>query len=72
MNIRILLGTGLLLTVGTAVAGTLLYGQGAPAASPELSPAITLSATSAATPEMIATWAAADSADDYVAPKVPI
>ena len=72
MNIRILLGTSLLLTVGTAVAGTLLYGQGTPAASHELSPALTLSATSTATREMIATWAAADSGDDYVAPKVPI
>ena len=71
MNIRILLGTGLLLTVGTAVAGTLLYGQGGHA-SPEFGPAVTLSATSTATPEMIATWAAADSADYYVAPKVPI
>jgi hypothetical protein len=72
VNIRILLGTGLLLTVGTALAGTLLYGQGVSPASPELSPAVTLSATSTATPEMIATWAAADSADYYVAPKVPI
>jgi hypothetical protein len=66
-----MLGTGLLLTVGTAVAGTLLYSQGVPAAPAELSPSITLSATSTATPEVIAAWAA-DSSDDYVAPKVPI
>ena len=72
MNIRILLGTGLLLTLGTAVAGTLLYGQGAPAASRELDAPIALSATSTASPEMLATWAAAASDDDYVAPKVPI
>jgi hypothetical protein len=72
MNVRILLGTGLLLTVGTAVAGTLIYGQSAPAATPVLSPAVALSATSAVTPEMMATWAAADSPDDYIAPKVPI
>ena len=72
MNIRILLGTGLLLTVGTAVAGTLLYSQGAPAANAQIGPPIALSATSIATPEMLATWAASSSDDDYVAPKVPI
>lgn len=72
MNIRILLGTGLLLTVGTAVAGTLIYGQGSSASTAEL-PAITLSATSTVTPEVIAAWAATDSSDDdYIAPKVPI
>lgn len=72
MNIRIMLGTGLLLTVGTAVAGTLLYGQGAPASAVEGAPLVTLSATSEVTPEMLAAWAATDSADDYLAPKVPI
>jgi hypothetical protein len=73
VNIRILIGTGLLLTVGTAVAGTLLYGQGTPAAADEVSPALTLSASSVASPEMIASWAATDGFDDdYIAPKVPI
>jgi hypothetical protein len=71
VNTRILLGTGLLLTVGTAVAGTFLYGQGTRAATPAVSPAVTLSATSAVTPETMAMWAT-DSSDDYVAPKVPI
>jgi hypothetical protein len=71
VNIRILIGTGLLLTVGTAVAGTLLYGQGTPPSADAVGPAA-ISAASEATPEMIAMWAASDSYDDYVAPKVPI
>ncbi|HKS55502.1 MAG TPA: hypothetical protein VJS12_09465 [Steroidobacteraceae bacterium] len=69
MNIRIMLGTGLLLTVGTAVAGTFLYGQGAPAATQIVQPA--LSDATNVTPEMLAAWVA-DSSDNYVAPKVPI
>jgi hypothetical protein len=73
VNIRILFGTGLLLTVGTAVAGTLLYGQGTPAGADQVSSAVTLSASSVASPETIASWAATDAVDDdYIAPKVPI
>lgn len=72
MNIRIALGSALLLTVGTAVAGTFIYGQGKPATAPEASPAATISATTPVTPEMIAVWRTTANADEYMAPKVPI
>jgi hypothetical protein len=72
MKTRIALATGLLLTVGTAVAGTLIYGQSKQAANPELSPTITISAADTVTPEMFAAWQATAGADDYLAPKAPI
>ena len=72
MNIRIALGTGLLLTVGTAVASTFIYGHGQPAAAPEVGPEATISASAPVTPEMIAMWRTTADADDYIAPKVPI
>jgi hypothetical protein len=72
MKTRIALATGMLLTVGTAVAGTLIYGQGKQAASPELAPSVAISATDAVTPETFAMWQATASSDDYIAPKVPI
>jgi hypothetical protein len=68
MKTRIAVGTGLLLTLGTAMAGTLIYGQGqgnSAIVQPE-----TVATT--VTPEMIAMWRGADSADDYIAPKVPL
>jgi hypothetical protein len=71
VNIRIVLATGLLLTVGTAVAGTLVFGDDKPAA-PAVSATQPLSASSVITPEMVAMWRATASADDYIAPKVPI
>jgi hypothetical protein len=68
MKTRIAVGAGLLLTLGTAMAGTLIYGQGHSAASqPEA-----LSATTQVTPEMIAMWRATANSDDYIAPKVPL
>lgn len=72
MKTRIALATGLLLTVGTAVAGTLIYGQAKSAAAPEPTPFVTISATEAVTSETFAMWQASASADDYIAPKVPI
>ncbi|MGH8237340.1 MAG: hypothetical protein ACREXP_10005 [Steroidobacteraceae bacterium] len=72
MNIRIALGTGLLLTVGTAVAGSFIYGHGKPAATMEVSSDAAISATAPVTPEMIAMWQAQAGADNYIAPKVPI
>jgi hypothetical protein len=71
MNIRIALATSLLLTVGTAVAGSFMYGHGKPAAT-EVSSAASTSAMGPVTPEMIAMWRATASSDDYIAPKAPI
>ena len=71
MKTRIAVATTLLLTVGTAVAGTLMYGQGTQTAAPETAP-LAISADDAVTPEMLAMWSAADDSDDYIAPKVPI
>ncbi len=72
MKIRIALATGLLLTVGTGVAGTLIYGQGTHTAAPELAPAVAISANDVATAEMIVMWHATADSGDYFAPKVPI
>ena len=72
MNIRMVLGTGLLLTVGTAVAGSLFYGEGKAGANTSASPTVTISAANAVTPEMTSAWQAAAGSDDYFAPKVPI
>ncbi len=72
MNIRMALGMGLLLTVGTAVAGSLFYGEGKPGTNTTASPADTIAVTHAITPEMVASWQATAGSDDYFAPKVPI
>jgi hypothetical protein len=70
MKTRIAAGTGLLLTLGTAMAGTLIYGQTGVGAVVQPEAAIT--ATTQVTPEMIAMWRATAVSDDYVAPKVPL
>ena len=69
MKTRIAVGASLLLTLGTAMAGTLIYGQGRSAiAQPELAAAT----DSQVTPEMLATWRAEAAADDYISVKVPL
>lgn len=67
-------GTGLLLTLGSAVAGTLIYGQDRNAfAQPYESVAVaTPAADQQVTPEMIAMWKATAVSSDYIAPRVPI
>jgi hypothetical protein len=74
MKHRIALGTALLLTLGTAVAGTFLYGQDASGRQVERSPSLsaTTSALQEVTPEMISAWKATALATDYMPPKVPI
>ena len=70
MKKHILVGTSLLLTLGTAVAGTFMYGRGsseADAYAPATSGA--LEQPSATTIEM---WKATAVSYDYVAPKAPI
>ena len=70
MKTRIALGAGLLLTIGSAVAGTMMYGQArtesahtqvvAPLAQQEL------------TLEMISQLKASASSGDYITPRAPI
>lgn len=71
MKKHILVGTSLLLTLGTAVAGTLMYGQGSSTALDSYAPAssVALDQPSPATIEM---WKATASSSDYLAPKAPI
>lgn len=69
MKTRILIGTGLLLTLGTAVAGSMLYGQ---TSAQEVVQAAAPAAYEPATPEMIAMWKATSSNSDYIAPRVPL
>jgi len=68
MKKRIAIGfVALLLTLGTAVAGTLIYGHSQNSALESDSPA-----AAQVTPETIAMWKATASSRDYIAPKVPI
>jgi hypothetical protein len=69
---RIALGAALLLTLGTAVAGTFLYGHEQTAM---VEPQITLpsdSSVSTVTPEQIAMWKATAASTDYEGLKAPI
>ena len=75
MKKRIALGTAMLLSLGTAVGSTFLYGQERSTATETAQ--ITLPsdhdpAAPSVTPEMIAMWKATAASTDYVAPKAPI
>ena len=73
MKTRIAVGTGLLLTIGSAVAGSLLYGQVLPEVSSYEPVAVAAPAAERhATPEMIAQWKADAASSGYIAPRVPI
>jgi hypothetical protein len=72
MKTRIAVGAGLLLTLSTAVAGTLMYGNTAAQTEAVVVPTV-ITAETPVTPEMLAMWSAqADGDDGYIAPKVPI
>ena len=71
MQTRIALGAGLLLTLGTAVAGSLIYGQD-PSSQTLDSYQPMSQVEPEVTPEMIAMWKATAASSDYIAPKVPI
>ena len=72
MKTRIIVGAGLLLTLSTAVAGTLMYGNTL-AQTEVIAVPSTISADTPVTPEMLAMWSTqTDRDDDYIAPKVPI
>jgi hypothetical protein len=72
MKTRIVVGAGLLLTLSTAVAGTLMLGNtGAQIEAVAVPSKIT--AETPMTPELLAMWSSqTDRDDDYIAPKVPI
>jgi len=72
MRTRIALGAGLLLTLGTAVAGTLMYGRGATEAAGLYSTRDAAPPAEEVTAETIALWKATAASMDYIAPKVPI
>jgi hypothetical protein len=73
MKTRIVVGAALLLSLGSAVAGSFIYGQGrVSAAEPQLPVAVTPVAQQQVTPEMIAMWKATAASSDYVAPRMPI
>jgi hypothetical protein len=71
MKKHILVGTSLLLTVCTAVAGTFMYSHAPSAAVDSYAPAtsVALERPSLATIEM---WKATASSSDYLPPKAPI
>ena len=71
MKKHILVGTSLLLTLGTAVAGTLMYGHELERATDAYAPATSV-ARDQPSPETIAMWKATATSSDYIAPKVPI
>ena len=78
MKKRIALGAAMLLTLGTAVAGTFLYGHEQAAAMERVAeqqitlPSDNQPSSGAVTPEMIAMWKATAASTDYEAPKAPI
>jgi hypothetical protein len=78
MKKRIALGAAMLLTLGTAVAGTFLYGHehttrvGQMAEQQITLPSDNQSGVSSVTPEQIAMWKATAASTDYEAPKAPI
>jgi hypothetical protein len=69
MKTRIALAAGMLLTLGTAVSGTLRYGTQATPAIEQQQPQVPAVEP---TPEMIAFWKATARTRDYVPPKLPI
>jgi hypothetical protein len=71
MKKHILVGTTLLLTVCTAVAGTLMYGQGPSIAVESYSPASVV-AEEQLSPLTIEMWKATATSSDYMAPRAPI
>jgi hypothetical protein len=71
MKKHILVGSSLLLTVCTAVAGSFMYGHGSSAAVDSYAPASTV-AEEQPSPMTIEMWKATASSSDYIAPKVPI
>jgi hypothetical protein len=70
MTKRIAVGVSLLLTIGSAVGGTFIYGQ---ADAERITAGGMVNAQAAApTPYTIAMWKATAASADYISPKVPL
>jgi hypothetical protein len=75
MSNRIVVGTALLLTLGTAVAGTFLYGQTpvtSNATSGTSAPLIDQTFDEALSVQTMESWKANAVASNYIPPKLPI
>jgi hypothetical protein len=72
MKTRIAVGCGLLLTLGTAVAGTWINGQGRSEAVLKDEVVVASLGKQDVTPQMIAMWKATATSADYIAPRVPL
>ncbi len=70
MRLRIALGAGLLLTLGTAVAS--MYGRAQTQALPSYESDAAVVVQPQVSPETIAIWKATAASTDYLAPKLPI
>ena len=70
MKTRIAIGAALLLTLGSAVAGSYIYSQERAEAS--ASPVMGSAAADNVTPEMIAHWKFTSNSSNYIAPRRPI
>ena len=72
MKTRIAVGCGLLLTLGTAMAGTWIYGQGKSDVTAGSDMVVASEYSKEVTPEMIAMWKATATSSDYIALRVPL
>jgi hypothetical protein len=72
MKTRIALGAAMLLTIGSAVAGTFIYAQNGRPAEPSQEVSVAVQAQTEVTPEMIAMWKSTAASSDYVMPRLPI
>ena len=71
MKKRVALGACLMLSLGTAVGATMIYGHEREQSAPDFQ--MSLSAeTEMPSPEVLAAWKASASTADYITPKVPI
>jgi len=69
MKLKIAIGTGLLLTIGTAVAGGLFYSSASDTAT---SPTAQVSQTTDVSPEQLAMWRMTADASSYGTQRVPL
>ena len=73
MKLRIAIGTGLLLTLGTAVAGGLFYGHTSSTSDTlAVEPSAVVSQAADVSPEQIAMWKMTADASSYGAQRVPL
>jgi hypothetical protein len=69
MKTRIaVVGAGMLLTLGSAVAGSVMFAQG----KSEVAAPVALVAEQQVSAETIAMWKATSASSDYIAPRVPL